>query len=712
VIHLTGISRQFGPRSLWRDRPGFAGLLAGGLLAALGFPLWAGPADPDSVFGLSRLVGTFLVFLFWAGGLVAWGRLASRRLGLDEYGWLSRLARGSASFSLFAFALGVVKGIGLGRGLPFLIWLVLGYVLNAGLPPRAPVSIPVPTRANPPTSHERWPIGLWMERIGYSVLALGGVFLVIRASNLHGTSDPSMYHLLGPRLWARAGRIAFDPAQPFAYVCSHWENLFLWGEGLLGGPGHRGLIENQLFAQWAHVVLGGGGTLLACRRLFGRFFSFGELLPFALLAALLGGWGPLGLLHLAKNDWGVFCWLLFGVELVFSAQASDGGRWGRLALGGFFLGLSIAGKLNGIFPALAWAGWAVWRDGGRWDREALARRTSMAAVIAAGVAAGLAPVFLRNAIGTGDPFFPFLQGVFGASGLSMPFRLHFAGHEGRLAGLLSPGEWVWKLREFSGEGVFNGIFLIGVPLSFALRGIRRRSLGPWTVFWAASGWLFVLHFERGFLFRWLGSACLWVGPLVLASAAGVVERFPSRASRTLLRVAAVVIALVFLRELGLRQGFTALWQVPANEVARDPTVLTAADSKAWLRMNARPEDRIATTGDNQLYWVSGLRVSSLLSDPAYAALDTDREPRHALEVFEGLGVRYVLDTRFYQGPFWSEVARKLAPVLNSHPDAVLYLGLNSLVFDPARLLRAMGPSAKARGSSEKPTAKRPRLKPG
>ena len=168
-------------RILWRPILG-AALFAGGHILR---PL---ASDPDAHFGAAKLIGTFLIFAFWALSVQAIGSGVSRAVTADRRLYLD-LGLGTC-FASFAAALAGHLGL-IGYDLKWLFCLVLFGGLF--LPPRG-----TPKTGREPLTDR------FVELALAGSLVIAATTVLLRAGILHGHSDPALYHLLGPRAWTDA----------------------------------------------------------------------------------------------------------------------------------------------------------------------------------------------------------------------------------------------------------------------------------------------------------------------------------------------------------------------------------------------------------------------------------------------------------------------------------------------------------------------------
>jgi hypothetical protein len=655
-------------------------------LCVAGFALRGAPADPDVAFTKAQEAGVFLISAWFVLCAGLWGRSLARALGLEACGPLGALALGSAFLSFAGMALGHLGLVGFGWQPLVLALLLAGPAVDAaarrGRPRAANAADWLP---DPP----------WLRAVfAAGALALAGAFggLVLRAALAHGTSDPFVYHLLGPRLWAEAGAIHLPERIPIVYQSAGWEMLILLSQTLLGGPGGLGLIEGHLFAQYLQVGLGVGGTLVALAHL-GRSGDPGldAWLPFALLGALCSS-ELTTTAALAKNDWGVFFWTLAAAGLLLKPRTR--GRT-EPAVAGALLGLACAAKPNMVFFAAPLI--AAWLA-----RLPAGRLTAGAPVLAAALAAAL-PNVVRNALATGNPAFPFVTGWTRTSLLSPAALRGYAGEP--VLWQLDPGysirQAAWILRDSWAHAV-----LLAAPLLAPFLRGPLRTLAP--VAAVSMLWLLCARIPNPFV-RWAGPPLALPGLFAVAAAYGAASRLPWRPARA---AAAALASLAFAVTAYRAIPFVSPGQVldgpsPAR-VVREPGIHLGGDSKAWLRMNAVRGEPVYTTGDNTLYYLAGLEVRPGFDDPEVSR-GTDRvfSLRSLVPVLRGFGFRYALDTDHWDKLHWGPEAYLLAGAQGAYPEAVAYAGPNSRVIDLAVLEQSLARACVARDQRRAQVSKGP-----
>ncbi len=278
--------------------------------------------------------------------------------------------------------------------------------------------------------------------------------------------DDTMYHLpLAESLVAHGGPI-FEPHLRFPVFPLFQEILMAVLLALGGGETSVHLLSTAQLLLLAAVV-----TLWA-RRHAGAQSA-------ALATALLLGC-PL-LVWLGSTAYVDLALALFVAGAFWAldlARTNRGGRHeaslaGWLALAGGLAGAAAAVKYHGLFflgMVVLLGAWSAWRE----------RRPAAAAALAAAALLTACPWYLRNALATGNPVFPFLGAVFGNSPWSAP--------AGLVDGLHGPQGWSLAEPTWPGWGpALRGLTtlawdLLRSPLLLLEDSLRPRSVPPLSPF--------------------------------------------------------------------------------------------------------------------------------------------------------------------------------------------------------------------------------------
>ncbi len=643
------------------------------LIGFFGFILRGAPADPDRIFTVAQEWGVVLIFFWFFISLVSWGFFWESRLRLGHLGFMGAMAFGTGWFALAGFTLGHLGWIGYSYFSLIFIFIHAGVILTAL------------------QGAERVPV-----RLGFSPMALGAVekiglisvfaiFLgcILKAAMAHGTTDPYLYHLLGPRIWADNGQINLPSYIPIVYQSSWWEMLILLSQSLLGASGGMGLIEGQLFGQYLHVVLGMGGCLLV-------LYYFISHIPGCLAwigAILLLSLGSRELIlnaSLAKNDWGVMFWALMGACLLILPTFH---RLREIAAAGLFLGLAVMGKPNTGFFALTLI--LVWWWIGL--RRALSKEVLIqVGVLLAGMLITMLPILIRNGVSTGNPLFPFLGSLTRQDLLTPvvlrtmptePILWHFSSDYA-----LKQVRWILKDSPIH-------ICLFLAPIFYFLFKNRLQKVLCALAFFSVL-WLLSVEIPNPFV-RWAGVSLLLsgvIGGLFIAEIFSKLSFFWGQKKWiSWLQTIIQIISPLYLALVFMPPGPLGILTSPSPSlVIRNPRIHWGGDSKAWLRMNADFFTPIFTTGDNQLYYISSLAVAPFQDDPWVGReVDLMYSADDLVDHLRELGFRYVLDVDHWMQRFWSYQGALLDHAAFLHPESIVFEGPNSEVIDLKTLQESM-----------------------
>lgn len=334
----------------------------------------------------------------------------------------------------------------------------LGFLLGALGLLRPWVLIAVIVAVNAFSWERRRPAGQVTRQTLLLVPALAPLFIL--ALYPPTAFDETMYHLPFARAFAQSGGLPATPALRFPVFPALGELLFAETLLLAGGTGD---VATHFVAMLA--VLATAGLLLTWGR---KAFS-----PQAgWIAAALWLGNPI-VAHLAGTDYVEPLLALFVTGALFSAwmyQQSGEKSW--LLLAAAFAGTAAGVKYLGLFFAAA-----VFVD------LALARRKAFLFAFAAFLV--LAPTYIRIAIHTGNPIFPYLPGIFGSTPwdpiLLKPMAEVLA-PETLVRFVRLPWDVVFHRSALGQHPPFSPFYLLGLPLLLHPR-VRRFAAIP--LVWAA-----------------------------------------------------------------------------------------------------------------------------------------------------------------------------------------------------------------------------------
>jgi hypothetical protein len=343
----------------------------------------------DALTTVQLLAFTISAMLFVLS-VLGWGSWFNT-LRPSRFPILTSLLWGAIFFSTLSGLAGFCNFLGSRNSIFFEGVYLLG-LWGAG----APLSTWVRNLGKSKVSQEQW--------LAFGLTAIVLLFvlrLCLQIPTAISEFDEYLYHLYAPWRWWQSGRISFDVTDPYLYLASYWEYLYLWAFPLLGDRGNL-LFGTMIFAQTVHAILGFGGVLLALNVLFK---SARIPHPWSALAAVYGttSFAFFWTSWTGKNDYGALFFLLGSLVIL---------RLHRFFLFGVLAGWAIAAKATS-FLCLALAPFLWILISPRlWRSKKPARWGSLAFLAIAGGVLGLAPHVIRNFVGTRDPLFPMLLNRF------------------------------------------------------------------------------------------------------------------------------------------------------------------------------------------------------------------------------------------------------------------------------------------------------------
>lgn len=494
------------PVSSTRQDPG-APVWAVGLAAGLAVLVlwWYREVLPIDV--LMELLLPWLWLLLWTAA--AWG--AGRPAAVVLLGGASRdagpvvtLALGAALLALVGTVLASVGGF---THLGLLVVLFLAAVLGLASWFR---------RRAPWQDVRELPAGA-LAAVGVASLAIAAGLAVppVMYDTLH-------YHLAFPAQWLRAGGFVEFPRAAFSYYPAAGGVAYAYGLALLGPWSAKALHL------WAGLLAAGAAGMLG-GRLGGRRAGAWSAVLFLLTPSVLRSAG------FATADLWVAAW--GGAAVVLLLQGGgESMAFRRFGAMGLLAGSAAAAKVLGLATVLlpvAVAGlfMAVYRD-----RQGGAAWRSLAG-FAAGAAVPLAPWFVRNALWTGNPLYPYLRGLFGgpASGLTIAGELGqnlLTVHGFARVVEVALALVVRTFHPLQLAGNIGPLWIVLLPVAVLLPSLRRRSgFVPLVlvVVTGLLGWGSLVQFGRFVL-----PVLVWCAALAGAAMAELGRGASQRAARTAL----------------------------------------------------------------------------------------------------------------------------------------------------------------------------------
>jgi hypothetical protein len=399
-----------------------------------------------------------ILCLIWAGGLV----FVAVGLGRPILYWADVPCVSPGEKGLFSFGLGLgVLGLAVfflacaGFLRPGVIWGVWGICAVCGLAGW------LRGKALRPGGPSR-PSTCWFDRLVWGVLGLFLVLGLLLVLTPAIGKDALIYHLAVPKLLLKGQGFYFIEGNIFAHYPLGQEMLYVLAM----------VLQGEILAKCLHFVM--TLAILFGMWQFGRDHVPG--LAFVPVALLVFYTVPsvFSVSHMAYNDLAVTFQIFMALYAFVRWDAT--GKKGWLTVCGVFAGLAMSTKYTALFvPFMALLGilWNARRRKATW-REAL--RDLMVFALPA-VAIG-SPFYVKNWLITGNPFYPFLYGIFGGQGLDP--------EQSRLYDLfvwsLGMGrQWIdllvlpWNVSvhaEMSSprfDGILGPVFLVTLPFAIALR---------------------------------------------------------------------------------------------------------------------------------------------------------------------------------------------------------------------------------------------------
>jgi hypothetical protein len=279
--------------------------------------------------------------------------------------------------------------------------------------------------------------------------------------------DALIYHLAVPKLFLRHHGLYFVPGNIFSHYPLGGEMLYVIGLALRG----------DVLAKGFHFVMA-LSILLGMWQFMRHHISEALFIPLALLIFYTVP-SVFVTSHRAYNDLTVSLYTFLAVYAFVNWFARKQSVW--LILCGVFSGLAMATKYTALFlPFLGCLGilWACRHH--RWRVPNTVRLLSV--YIACALVVG-SPFYIKNWVMTGNPFYPFMYGIFGGKGLD-PAQAYlydlFVQSLGMGRGLLGYLLLPWNLSVNAAmdspqfDGVLGPIFLLTLPF---LMGMRKMAIG-------------------------------------------------------------------------------------------------------------------------------------------------------------------------------------------------------------------------------------------
>lgn len=491
--------------------------------------------------------------------------------------------------------------------------------------------------------------GLW--ELGALLLLLPAMLL-----NLAGALGPEIfydslvYHLAVPNYYVIKHGFApmdynFYANLPFTHGMIYAAALLAKGETL------------AKFVNYAAGLLSAAAVLAMGARWFSlRAGLWAALFSYTVAHAMFASWsaGTEALLT------------LFSVLSLYAVlRREEGRRW--LWLSAAFAGLAMGVKYTGLFTAVGVMAVYAWGERRR-PGEALKGLLLFTLVSSVFVV----PWLVKNWLYTGNPFFPFLAGIFGTGPLSDPQKLKdFAVHAAQLPPLserlLVP--WRVSMGMIANSEYFGPLFILLLPAAFLLGAPGAPAGALWTFFLAAfAGWSVTSSMVR-FLMPAYPAAGLLMAAYLFSPG--------HRALKMVLKAAALVVCLTGVYWSGLVFYEQGRWRPLSGAVDKEdylsrtqPTYPYSAYSAIkYVNEQLPPGSRVLFLGDERSFYMKkDFLVSSVYDRCAaveYAAAAKDGEDLYARLKADGF-THILLNTaeairlgRDYRMFYWDDRARKV-----------------------------------------------------
>jgi 4-amino-4-deoxy-L-arabinose transferase-like glycosyltransferase len=596
--------------------------------------------------GLAGVFGAFVV----SGAALPAGQVVCGWLGWRPDDWRDEVLYYMAiGLGVVAAGCGMLALAGFFRPLP--IQLLVVAILLAGLPRLWTMIRRAGWWTVHETSERRWFIrGLQIV----SAVALGLAFLTALAPEAE--YDALWYHLGLPKLWLEAGRPVDLVHEYVSLYPLQWDLVFTAGL-VFGGP---------VAAKLLHFICLPLGALLAwqlSRRLAPQAQPWLAVALFLTVPTVL--WeSTTAYVDLALA-------LHVGLGMLALLRWIDGGGRAWFGLAVLTLGLAMAIKHLGLVAvALLAPGLALWL----WRREGwpLARAMAPAALLVALALLIPLPWYARAWLASGNPFFPELFGIFGASPPERWDHLAergLAGFKARFGVARTPMNllalpWDMTMHAARYGGTLGPLFLLLLPALALFRGAAARLtwMGWFVLFFVAIWASPISSFQLRFL--------VVLTPVLAVLAAEAVRRLTAAAPPAGSKVLAA--ALLALLALNLppftrfherdRAGWDG-WLTHVVHVVPLEVVLGRQSEDeylaqhiptygAWRFLNraAAPDARVMTFRGGDHYYTHRRRIASVSPMARAAAWQPVGEEAMALRELRALGVTHlVVDRRSLEG---------------------------------------------------------------
>jgi hypothetical protein len=591
------------------------------------------PQDPDSPRSVPAFLGLLGYFLAYLCAQISWGSIVCKAYRQMATLWESAFW-GSLFFALVVGVFGFWPILGENFRPAWLLFLLVGLILSFLLSHK---------KSNNAPEAFHWADGV---AIFYLLFSFAG------ALSPHSYWDSLWYHLTSSRLWFEAGKIHLPENFPIALKSGFWDYHFFYGQILLGSAKDAGgLIAAQIFGQLAALAT----VCFSYLTIRQGMKSFG-FTPFMALLAILGT-ELFFEVEFAKNDWAGVFWTLVAVTFALQRRPF---YWIALVAG-----FSFAAKFTSAFFFAPFLLYVVWQN--RREPRALAFGFLLFFL-------STLPLLVRNLAFTGNPFFPALHHQFPTTllGPSWENIKAFSGNTFTLPHLIE--KFLFLLRD-SKAVIFLLAWALIWPLlvKLRMRSSMPRALLPPLLAALCSALLFLFGSGPKAEWRLLGASL----PLLAAGSGFVLESFLKNFFQPKWVGALLTVLVLMLFPVTFSTG--RLWQEPAELIRQWPS----GAAMAWVRMNAKPEDQVATLQETRIYYLFPKFPLRVFDQPSLdTALTGAENPTEMAGTLKRAGIRYlILSAEFLDRYYNRRVCDAFYQLSESHPRMVVFRTEFSRVLD-------------------------------
>ena|GEM_PF-2297413 len=319
----------------------------------------------------------------------------------------------------------------------------------------------------------------WFTRVCIFLFSLAALVLFLLCFNPELETDAVMYHIATPLAWLQDGAIRPIPYNMHSqfHFLIQMQNLLL-----LALPGATFTLCK--FLQWCYAILLAMGGYVFGKRFIGRRAAAGILcssfMAFEVATVIRG----------SLIDVGVGFYIALGIY--FLARAIGSGLTFHILLSGIFFGLGYSSKNTGIlFLGTAGLGYLLLplvdkrtRFRVHWRKLIIAGACTIIITL---------PWFIKNTFFTGNPFYPFLSGVFSPRGEFRAVAEGFSNYYMEFRGLKTPlgifENLVHNIPLFIHNVSYIGanVMAVWMSLGILLLALNFRQLSPVERFFILTG---------------------------------------------------------------------------------------------------------------------------------------------------------------------------------------------------------------------------------